>query len=228
MNKKLKIVPAILAQNGTDFKKRWQKIAPYFKYVQIDIMDGVLVKTKNNIRPSGVKALSKNHELEIHLMVKNVSQRILVWLQLKNVRKIIWHYEAETDSRAILDLNDYIKKQKIKTGLAINPGTPLSKIKNLIKYFDTIQIMGVHPGWEKQGFEKFVLKKIYSLRKKYPRLNIAVDGGVNALTAGAIKKAGANILGVGSYLQQTKNIRQAIKKLQNSLGARQNDSLTTD
>lgn len=213
MKRKIKIVPAILAQDGTEFKKRWLKIAPYFKYVQIDIMDGVLVKTKNNIRPSCVRPLAKNHQLEIHLMVKNVSRRIWPWLSLKNVRKIIWHYEADPDQPAILRLNHYLKQQKIKTSLAINPATPLAKIKKLIKYFDTIQIMGVNPGWEKQGFQKNVLKKIYSLRKSYPHLNIAVDGGVNAATAPAIKKAGANFLGIGSYLQEARSIPAAIKKL---------------
>ena len=214
MNKKIQIVPAILAQNGTDFKKRWLKIAPYFKYAQIDIMDGALVKTKNNIRPSYVKDLSKKHALEIHLMVKNVSRRIWPWLKPKNIRKIIWHYEANQNKQVIIDLGQYLKKKNIRSGLAINPPTSLEKIKNLIKYFDTIQIMGVNPGWEKQNFQTSVLKKIRSLRKSYPAINIAVDGGVNEKNASAIKKAGANILGVGSYLQEAKNIRGAIKKLQ--------------
>src|SRR3989338_4560046 len=140
MSKKIKIVPAILAKDASEFRKRWRKIAPYFNYIQIDIMDGILVRTKNNIRPSCVKKFSKNHQLEIHLMVKNVPARIRPWLKLKNVKKIIWHYEADTDSRAILNLNSYIRKQKVKTGLAINPQTPLARIEKLIPSFDAIQI----------------------------------------------------------------------------------------
>ncbi|PWB38371.1 MAG: hypothetical protein C3F02_04330 [Parcubacteria group bacterium] len=213
MIKKIKIIPAVLAKNGTDFKKRWQKIAPYFKYVQIDIMDGYLVPIKNNIRPSCVRPLAQNHRLEIHLMVKGVSARILPWLKLKNVRQIIWHYEAESDERSQICLAQYLHQKKVKVGLAINPETPVNKIKKIVKYFDAVQIMGVIPGREKQAFQKSVLTKIKSLRRLYPRLNIIVDGGVNEKTALTIKKAGASALAIGSYLQKSADIPQAIKKL---------------
>ena len=45
----IKIIPAVLAKNKTEFSKQWHKIAKHFSYVQIDIMDGVFVKTKNDI-----------------------------------------------------------------------------------------------------------------------------------------------------------------------------------
>jgi len=84
---------------------------------------------------------------------------------------------------------------------------------SIIKYFDTIQVMGVTPGKQGQKFQPKVLKKIKGLHQKYPKLNIAIDGGVNEKNFSAIKKAGANIIGLGSYLQKSPDPKQSLKKL---------------
>jgi ribulose-phosphate 3-epimerase len=213
MPKTTKIIPAILASNKIQFTKQWHQVARYFSYVQIDIMDGIFVKTKNDIIPQSIKALSRQHKLEIHLMTKDVPKYINKWLELKNIKKIIWHYEADKNIKNILDLNKYLKSQKIQTGLAINPNTSLAKIKNIIPDFHTIQIMGVTPGKQGQRFQSKVLTKIKALHKKYSKTNIAIDGGVTDRNIKQIKKAGANLIAVGSYLQKSSNIKQSIQKL---------------
>jgi ribulose-phosphate 3-epimerase len=213
MSKLVKIVPAILVNNKAGFKKQFDRVKKDFKYIQVDIMDGILVKEKNAINPQTIKPMLRGYKIEIHLMVKDVTKYIEQWRKLKNVKKIVWHYEAEKDSEAILCLNKYLRSQKIQTGLAINPNTSLAKIKNIIPKFHTIQIMGIKPGAQGRTFQPKVLKKIKSLRKKYPKINIAVDGGVDNQNFSAIKKAGANIIAIGSYLQKSKDIKQALKKL---------------
>ena len=105
----MKIVPAILAKNKAEFKKEWQKIAPFFHYVQIDIMDGQFVSNKNNIPAKDIKEITAQHDLEIHLMVQDIPKYITAWENLANVKKIIWHYEAVQDKEALLCLNDYLK-----------------------------------------------------------------------------------------------------------------------
>jgi len=215
MTKKIKIVPAILVKNKAGFQKQFSKVKNYFSYIQIDIMDGVLVKEKNAISPQVVKSITRGYKLEVHLMVKDVASYIKSWRKLRNVSKIIWHYEAEKDTEAILCLNRYLRRQKIQTGLAINPNTSLAKIKNIIPYFHTIQIMGIQPGAQGRKFKPSVLTKIKAIHKKYPRIHISVDGGVNDKNFAAIKKAGANTIAIGSYLQRSKDIKQALKKLNN-------------
>jgi ribulose-phosphate 3-epimerase len=211
--KTTKIIPAILAKDKKELKKQLNKIEKYFDYVQIDIMDGILVNTKNNLNPLAIKELLKKYDLEIHLMVKDVSSYIIKWQKLKNVKKIIWHFEAEEGSEAIICLAKYLNKNKIKAGLAINPNTSITKITKLIKYFDTIQIMGVIPGAQGKAFETKTIGKIKNLRNKYPDLNISVDGAVSDKNIQAIKKAGANIIAVGSYFQNSKDIKSDLKKL---------------
>jgi len=211
--KKIKIIPAILAGNKAEFIKQWKKVSPYFKSAQIDIMDGQFVKTKNSITPDSIKYLTRKHSLEIHLMVYGVSKYITRWAKLKNVKKIIWHYEANKNIKRIGAINNYLVKKKIKTGLAINPNTSLANIKNIIPLFDTIQIMGVTPGQQGQRFQAKVITKIKALRYKFPNINIEVDGGVSDKTFKTLTRAGANILSIGSYLQTSKNVRETLNKL---------------
>ncbi len=213
MKKTVKIIPAILASNKTQFTKQWSRVAPYFSYLQIDIMDGILVRTKNDINPQSIKYLTRGKKLEIHLMVKDPTKYINKWIKLNNIKKIIWHYEADKNLDNILALNKFLKNKKIQTGLSINPSTSLAKIKTIISNFHTIQIMGVTPGKQGQKFQTKVLSKIKALHSKYPKINIAVDGGVNDKNFKKIKKAGTNLISVGSYLQKSPNIRQAINKL---------------
>lgn len=211
--KKVRIIPSLLSKNKAEFAKHFKKVAPYFNYIQVDIMDGQFVKNKNSITPDNIKYLTRQHKLEIHLMVNDVLKYIMSWIKLKNVRKIIWHYEANKNIKKIEAINNYLKGEKIKTGLAINPNTSLANIKNIIPLFDTIQIMGVAPGKQGQRFQNKTIAKIKALHYKFPKLNIEVDGGVNDKTFKTLSRAGANILSPGSYLQTSKNIKRALNKL---------------
>lgn len=207
------LVPGILAKNHAEFKKQWSKVAPYFDYIQIDIVDGVLVPEKNNINPQKIKKLTSHHDLEIHLIVKDVAGYLPPWLKLKNVKKIVWHYEAEPNAKAIHCLNQYLKSKKIKTGLSINPRTTINKIKNILPEFSTIQIMSVYPGRQGQNFQKSSLKKVSALRKKYPKINVEIDGGINDKNFSKVKKSGANLIVLGSYLQKAKSIPRSLEIL---------------
>lgn len=213
MPKPVTIVPSVLARDVNIFRKQWQKIAPFFNYIQIDIMDGRMVKTKNNIRPSCLRPFLKKESLEIHLMTQNPWRRIRAWSQVKNVCKIIWHYEAVPNLQENKKIINFLENKKIKSGLALNPETKVKSVLSLIPYFDTIQIMGVHPGRQGQKFLAGSLLKIKTLRRLFPRLNISIDGGVNDKNFAKIKKAGANFIGLGSYLQKTPRLSAALQKL---------------
>lgn len=75
--------------------------------------------------------------------------------------------------------------------------------------------MTVNPGKGGQQMIPQTLKKIRSLRKKYPGVKIEVDGGINLQTAPQIIQAGANFLASGSAIFKSQNIGQTIKQMQN-------------
>ncbi len=213
MPKKIQILPAILAYNLEQFKQQWQKVAKDFKSFQIDILDTDFVDSRNNLSPRKIKSVIKKADLEIHLMVKDINSYLGPWANFKNTKKIIWHYEATPDLDDMNIALRWLKKNKIKAGLAINPKTKLKFILPLVKKFDTILIMGVEPGQMGQVFNKKVLSKIKKLRKKFPDLNIEIDGGVNEKNYQKIIKAGANLIVMGKYLQKAENLKTALKQL---------------
>ena len=73
--------------------------------------------------------------------------------------------------------------------------------------------MGIQPGAQGRKFLPNTIWKIKQLKKKYPKQKIAVDGGVNEKNFSKIKKAGADTVIVGSYLQKAPDIQQALKAL---------------
>lgn len=213
MPQKIQIIPALLAFDLNELATQYKKVAKHFPLLQIDIMDGEFVTTKNNFSPRIIKKVVKNTELELHLMVKDINSYIGPWAHFKNTKKIIWHYEANTDPEDILAALKWLKKNKIKAGLAINPKTKIKEILPLVKKFDTILVMGVEPGMMGQKFNKKTLSKIKKLRKKIPTLNIEIDGGVNEKNYKKILKAGANLIVIGSYLQKSVDLKTALSQL---------------
>jgi ribulose-phosphate 3-epimerase len=76
-----------------------------------------------------------------------------------------------------------------------------------------VLIMTVEPGFGGQKFMEDMMEKVSVLRKKKPKLDIEVDGGINAETAKIAVKAGANVLVAGSYIFGVKNRKKAIMSL---------------
>lgn len=213
MPKKIQILPSILAYNVEQFKQQWQKVAKNFSSFQIDILDTDFVDSKNNLNPRQIKKIVKTADLEIHLMARDINNYLGPWANFKNTKKIIWHYEATQDLEDINIALRWLKRNKVKAGLAINPKTKLKFILPLVKKFDTILIMGVEPGQMGETFNKKVLSKIKKLRKKFPDLNIEIDGGVNEKNYQKIIKAGANLIVMGKYLQTAENLKTALSQL---------------
>ena len=77
--------------------------------------------------------------------------------------------------------------------------------------------MAVSPGPSGQTFKWFVLDKVKELRKKYPKIDIALDGGINEEIALKAKEAGANILAIGSAIFESKDPMGQIKKFKEIL-----------
>jgi len=104
-----------------------------------------------------------------------------------------------------------IKSSDARTGLAINPGTPLC-IEKILSEVDMVLIMSVNPGFAGQKFMESVIPKIKQLRAIY-KGDIAVDGGITDKTAPSVVAAGANILVTASYFFSAPDPVRAIASL---------------
>ena len=109
-----------------------------------------------------------------------------------------------------------------RTGVTINPGTPLSVLEEVLDLTDLIQVMTVNPGWGGQAFIHSQLDRIRCLRRLLEErelgVPIAVDGGIDTTTAPLVVSAGATVLVAGSSIyNRTASVAQNVTTLRASV-----------
>jgi ribulose-phosphate 3-epimerase len=171
------------------------------KALQIDVMDGHFVPNLT-FGPGIVKALRPlvTVTLDVHLMIANPEHYLDVFVKAGADRLIV-HQETCPHIHRTLQT---IRELGVQAGVAINPGTPVSVLEEVLELADVIQIMTVNPGFGGQDFIYSQLEKISKLRQLLRQKNIntliAVDGGINTTTAPLVVEAGATILVAGSSI----------------------------
>ena len=189
------------------------------EFLHIDIMDGSFVPNISFGFPV-IKALRKNSKMifDVHLMIENPSKYIVefvnCWADI-----ITFHYEAE---RHIDRTVNYIKNKGCKVGIALNPATPVSVLKNILPSLDMVLIMSVNPGFGGQSFIEYSIDKIQEVKNLAKKLNkqnllIEVDGGVDTHNIKSIIEAGANVLVAGSAVFRENKIKENINALNEAL-----------
>jgi ribulose-phosphate 3-epimerase len=138
--------------------------------------------------------------LDVHLMIVE-PERHLEAFATAGADRLIVHQETCPHLHRVLQC---IHELKIEAGVALNPGTPLSVLEEVLHLTDLIQVMTVNPGWGGQPFLHSQLDKIRRLRRMLDErgLNtpIAVDGGIDSTTAPLVVSAGATVLIAGSSI----------------------------
>ncbi len=208
----IKIGASILAADFTHLGKDLRRIEKAgIDFFHIDIMDGHFVPNIT-IGPdilSGIRRVTKL-PLDVHLMIEqpfNWADRFIsagadmLTVHIETISLLAFRRRAKQ-----------LKSKGIRLGISLNPATPLEKIRALLNMADFVLVMTVNPGFGGQGIIGSVLAKIKALRRIYPG-DIAVDGGINKLTAGRIIEAGANILACGTYIFKSPGPKQAIQEL---------------
>ena len=208
------VAPSILAADLAHLQNEVDSIAPYADWIQVDVMDGHFVPNLSFGAPV-VKWLKTKLLIDVHLMVLNPADRVEECIAA-GAKNITFHAEV-TDGRDRKDLIKAIHKAGVTAGIAINPGTPVSAIADVIGDVDLVLVMSVNPGFGGQGFIVDVLKKVKELRAAHPELMIQIDGGINAETAELARAAGVNNIVAGSFVFGSADRAQAIRALRGSL-----------
>ncbi|PKI60361.1 hypothetical protein CRG98_019297 [Punica granatum] len=89
----------------------------------------------------------------------------------------------------------------MRPGVSLRPGTPIEEVYPLIESANPVEmvlVMTVEPGFGGQKFMPEMMDKVRTLRKKYPSLDIEVDGGLGPSTIDMAASAGANCIVAGS------------------------------
>ena len=208
------IIPAIIAKDFLELKRKIRLVEPYVDWIQIDVMDGKFVHFFSFGEPKELESLEKKLKQEIHLMVLNPSKAIDDWLKAGASRVIVhWESLGLNPAEQLKKIIEKTKRFKTQIGVALNPETPWQEIKAFVKNLDLVLLMGVNPGRSGQSFREEILPKIKALREFSANLNIEVDGGVKPENVRKIIEAGANILVVGSAIFEARDVKKAIEEL---------------
>ena len=211
----IKVSPSILAADFANLSEECSKIdksnADWF---HLDIMDGLFVPNISFGMPvvSTIRQLTKK-PLDVHLMIVQPEKYITEFINLgSNI--ITVHIEATNNLNQIINK---IHESSLKSGIAINPQTPISDLKEYINKVDLICLMGVNPGFAGQKFIESTHRRLQELKhliiSSGSSALIEVDGGVNKENYQQLKSNGADVLVAGSYIFNSPNYNIAINNL---------------
>lgn len=206
------IIPSINVLTFAEVQERIKKVEPYVQWCHLDVTDGIFSTHPTWCNPKDLSLLDTKLSIEVHLMIEELEKILDQWL-IEPVKRIIVHFEAVKDIDMIIER---CRKAGIECGLAIRPDTLWNVLVPWAEKVDLIQVLAVNPGPSGQEMGLEIVDKISHLRASCPRCIIEVDGGVNPVTAGQARIAGANILVSSGYIFSHSNIGLAIKELQDS------------
>lgn len=129
-----------------------------------------------------------------------------------------FHVEVSRDNWG--ELVQRIKSKGMRPGVSLKPGTPIEEVYPLVEGENPVEmvlVMTVEPGFGGQKFMPETMDKVRALRKKYPSLDIEVDGGLGPSTIDMAASAGANCIVAGSSVFGAPDSAQVISLLRKSV-----------
>ena len=207
------VAPSILA---ADFSRLYDEIhrveAAGADWIHCDIMDGHFV---DNIsfgpQIVGIVRDLTNLPLDVHLMIEHADHYVPRFVKA-GANSITVHVEPEAKHDVGNTLRQ-IQDAGCRAGLTLNPETPFAVVEPFLDKIDLLLIMTVHPGFGGQPFRADQMQKVKRARSLNDKIDIEVDGGINARTARLSIENGANVLVAGTSIFHSRDYATAIREL---------------
>jgi ribulose-phosphate 3-epimerase len=187
--------------------------------IHIDVMDGSFVPNIT-IGPMFVEALRRINKkpLDVHLMIANPAQYVH---EFARAGSDIITIHAETDNHLFRTL-DVIKESGARAGISFNPATPLNLLEHVIHIVDLVLIMTVNPGFGGQKYIPTMAPKITEAHRMIEKagryIDLEVDGGIKAVNAAEVVRAGGNVLVMGTEIFHSGDYRKKIEEVRSKIG----------
>ncbi len=212
------IAPSLLAADFLNLGKACEMLneseAAWF---HLDVMDGSFVPNISYGLPV-IEQIKKTTSkvMDVHLMIVH-PEKYIADFKKAGADVLTVHYEACPHLHSTLQ---QIKAQGMKAGVAINPHSSVDLLKDVIKDIDVVCVMSVNPGFGGQKFIEHTYEKVRALKQIIVNAGAAtlieIDGGVTENNAGALVKAGADVLVAGTTVFKAADPRAMIVTLKNA------------
>ena len=220
MSNVIKLAPSILA---ADYRRLGEQVreaeAAGADYIHVDVMDGHFVPNISigSVIVQAVRGVTAL-PLDVHLMIEEPERHIEAFARA-GADILTVHPEASPHIHRVVEM---IRRVGARPGVALNPGTPLSMIEDVLADVDLVLIMSVDPGFGGQEFIEEVLPKLRRLRRLLDdagsAVEVEIDGGITAETAPRSVQAGARVLVAGTAVFNEKgSIAENMARLRKSV-----------
>jgi|SRR5262245_15467794 len=183
-------------------------------WIHVDVMDGHFVPSIT-IGPLVTKAVhdATAIPLDVHLMVEE-PKHLLSEFVAAGANRITVHVEACADPQDVLEA---VHDAGALAGLALNPETPMERVRPFIGGVDLLLVMTVHPGRGGQhieaGWHDRVAAACRMRAEAGSKCLIEVDGGIKSFNAPQAVQAGADVIVAGSAVFESQDYAAAIRAL---------------
>jgi len=227
------IVPAIIPETRNDLEEKLARLDGLSDSVQIDVTDGQFVDTTSwpyvvgqslefadMVAREETLPLWGRFRFEIDLMVRDPESVAGMWIEL-GASRLVFHLESSEDLlQTFKHLEQKFGHDKDFTpdllafGVALGTTTSFEKVEPLLPHIDFVQFMGINRiGRQGEQFNRHVLERIRTFKKKYRGVPVQVDGGVSVANAPDLLALGVERLVVGSALWKSTDVRETYKTL---------------
>lgn len=221
---RIKYAPSILA---ADFGRLGEQVAEATEagadYIHVDVMDGQFVPnlTAGPVIVSAIRPWT-SLPLDVHLMIQE-PDRLIPRFAEAGANIITVHPEACLHLHRVIY---QIKDLGVRAGVALNPGTPISVLDDVLSDLDLVMVMTVNPGFGGQKYIETMTEKIARMRRCLDELGseaeLEVDGGISATTAPGVVEAGARVLVAGSAVfNNRETVAQGLARIKASVASLQ-------